>query len=116
MALDNESAFDLSWTSPRYAPIRPEADGRWRTLLSNNQPVAVVWTDNDAGAGVAWISQTAEVEKLRRHFGDAFEAGTTATLAYQIACDNLGLRFYDEDSGKLSAVDDELAGILEELS
>jgi hypothetical protein len=86
-------------------------------VLEDGRPIGVVWLmpDEPAGAGVTWLRQTESVEKLRRHFVQAVQAGTSAVMAYNATELLDGVKLTPEQRGPLSAVDEEMTALMQDM-
>lgn len=89
---EQETVYEVA----SYAALAPETEGRWFVLEGK----ALVWTDDVDGAGIAWVSQTEENQRLWRHFQLSKTAGVPAGVAYQLALNSVGDQ--EEQSGALS--------------
>lgn len=76
---------DLLYAPAGYDVLDREKEGRWFVLEDS----AVVWTDDDNGAGVSWLGQTDENQRIWQHFQVAKSAGLPAGVAYQAAFDSV---------------------------
>lgn len=114
---DPNAAYDLAWAPKRYPAMRKEDEGVWRLVLDeSDDPIGVVWTNYSDGAGVLWVTQTPEAEKLLRHFQEAVLANVPAGYAYHGSELVPGVKLGAEFSGPLTGVLEELEAIADETS
>jgi hypothetical protein len=108
--MDQDQDQDLAWAPEAYAPMDPAKRGRWALVGED----AVVWTDDDQGAGVTWLTQTELVDGLRSHFALTKHAGMAPTMAYELALRKAGDEVRHRETGPLSGVDELRAELMDE--
>lgn len=89
---------ELLYAPLTYGPIVTENEGRWFNL----EDKAIVWTDDRDGAGISWLSQTDENQRIWKHFSAAKHFDFAAGTAYQLALASVEGAEETEQSGKLS--------------
>lgn len=100
---DEEIEYQETIYAPvSYGPLTEGRTGRWFFL----EDTAIVWTDDKDGAGIAWLRQTTENQRLWRHFQIAKSAGIPAGMAYQAALDSVQDAEEHEHEGDLSEARD----------
>lgn len=108
--MDQDQEQSLTWAPEAYAAMDPARRGRWALVGED----AVVWTDDDQGAGVTWLTQTELVNDLRSHFALTRHAGMAPTMAYELALRKAGKEVRHRETGLLSGVDELRAELMDE--
>lgn len=102
-------AQELAFAPPNYDAIDASRRGRWIMLGRD----AVIWTDDEDGAGVFWLRRTEAAVKLHQHFRTARSAEVPATTAYQMAAKLVGDEAGPEQSGPLGELIDDFADLMD---
>ena len=100
---------DLLYSPEAYELLDKSKIGRWFVL----EDTAVVWTDDDDGAGISWLRHTEENQRIWQHFQVAKSAGLPAGVAYQAARDSV--IDVTEEYGKLDKAASELDKLADQL-
>jgi hypothetical protein len=85
-----------------YAPLDPTKEGAWRILSEEGRPVALLWSDFEDGAGIAWVEQTDLVMQVRKLLSTMKLMGRPAGIAYAMADTIEGTDFGPDQYGILS--------------
>ena len=102
-----EEVMETLWNaypSVGYADFNADSEGSWRLVNEGNKPIAIIWTDNQKGAGIVWIEDTEEVKQIFKYFAILAMKGESASTAYNIMDRLVKADYGDPTGGKLSEV------------
>lgn len=100
--LGQDEEQETLYSPSGYGPLDPSRRGRWFVLGGS----AVVWTDDEDGAGVAWTRQSPESQEAWQHLQVSSSAGVPAGVAYQLALRIAGDSAGEEQSGELHGAEE----------
>lgn len=106
---------DLGWAPIRYAMYTDIEPGEWRLVRDDDVPVAVIWTNNDASAGILWVKQTELVMKINKMFMTGATAGIPAFQTYGAVESRFGEYLGTESTGPLSGVTESMIAMMREI-
>lgn len=106
---------DLGWAPMRYAMYTDTEPGEWRLVHDDDVPVAVVWTNNDASAGILWVRQTELVMKINKMLMTGAMTGVPAFQAYGAVESKFASSLGTENTGPLVGVTDAMLAMMREI-
>lgn len=92
---------ELLFVPPSYRRLDRDTDGSWRVVRDGTDPVAVVWTDWQDGAGVLPIKDSELAAKLLRYFVVNKMMNAPAGIAFTSSQHVEGASFDEVEDGPL---------------
>lgn len=107
MSENQAEIVDSLWNSlpdMGYDSYDETREGVWRTYAESDEedPIAIIWTDNDKGAGIMWTKQTEEVMRIFKLFALMKLKGESAPLAFNIMDRMVEGSYGEHEEGVLS--------------
>jgi len=111
MAENQEEVVESLWNAyPEmgYASYDESKDGMWRTFseTEGEDPIAILWTDNDQGTGVVWTKQTEKALRIFKMLIVMKMRGEPAPSAFNIMSRIVEGHYGEIEDGPLSKVSD----------
>ncbi len=105
--LGQEEEQETLYSTASYDALDPEKEGRWFV----HEGKALVWTDDEGGAGIAWTGQTPDNQRIWKHFQVSKLANVPAGVAYQLAMRSLPEE-PEEQGGTLDQANDAFENLM----
>lgn len=86
----------------KYAEYSEDQEGEWKYLISEGNPIAVVWTNWTDGTGIMWTETTPIVLDIFKKLVVMKKMGETAGVAYTMLDTIQGTEFSEPETGTLS--------------